>query len=194
MNKLPDIVQALLDPGIYPEPTKTVSLEQTQMSFVFLCDEYVYKIKKPVNLGYLDYTTLEKRKVFCEKEIELNKRLTTGVYLGVVPITRQGKTYSIGGSGEIAEYAVKMRKLPRERMLDVLLKEDGVTADMMPGLAAKIADFHSKAATGPQINVYGDIDTITHNNEENLSQMGMYIGKTLSRRQHQKIAISPQLY
>ncbi|MDD4873413.1 MAG: AAA family ATPase [Dehalococcoidales bacterium] len=188
MNRLPEMVQALLQPEIYPEPTKRVRLEQTQMSFVFLGDKYVYKIKKAVNLGYLDYTTLEKRKFFCEKEIELNQRLSTDVYIGVIPITKKDKKYAIGGTGEIVEYAVKMRKLPGERMLDVLLKENSVTDEMMPRLAARMADFHSKAATNSRINIFGSVDSIAHNNEENLSQMGKYIGRTLSRRQYQRIA------
>jgi uncharacterized protein len=188
MNKLPAMVQALLKPEIYPEPTKNVRLEQTQMSFVFIGDEYVYKTKKAVNLGYLDYTTLEQRKFFCDKEVELNQRLSPDTYIGVIPITKKDKKYAIGGRGGIVEYAVKMKVLPGDRMLDVLLKENSVTDDMMPRVAVKMADFHSKAATNSQVNIFGNIDTITHNNEENLSQMGKYIGRTLSRQEHQQIA------
>ncbi|MBM4433117.1 MAG: hypothetical protein FJ025_03880, partial [Chloroflexi bacterium] len=72
MSRLPEMVQKLLDPVAYPHPVKGVELMQTQMSFVFLTDDYVYKVKKPVNLGYLDYTTLEKRLFYCQKEVELN--------------------------------------------------------------------------------------------------------------------------
>ena len=85
---LPELVKALLEPKAYPETTKKVELVQTQMSFVFLTDEYVYKVKKPVDLGYLDYTTLEKRLYFCQHEVELNQRLCPETYLGVVSITR----------------------------------------------------------------------------------------------------------
>lgn len=188
MSTLPEIAQALLCPEIYPEPTKTVRLEQTQMSFVFITDKFVYKTKKAINLGYVDYTTLEKRKFFCDKEVELNKRLSPDTYIGVIPITKKDGKYAFGGDGEIVEYAVKMKILPFERMLEVLLKEDSVSDDMMPRVAAKIADFHSKAATGKVINDFGKIEQIDHNNEENLAQMAPYIGRTLTAQEHQKIA------
>ena len=113
MSKLPEMIQALMKPEIYPEPTEGIELEQTQMSFVFLTDNHAYKVKKPVNLGYLDYTTLEKRRHFCYKEVELNKRLCPNAYLGVMVINRQQDSFSIGGAGEIMEYAVKMRRLHR---------------------------------------------------------------------------------
>ena len=85
---LPELVKALLEPKAYPEAPQSIELVQTQMSFVFLTDNYVYKVKKAVNLGYLDYTTLEKRHFYCQKEVELNRRLCPEVYLGVVPVTR----------------------------------------------------------------------------------------------------------
>ncbi len=188
MSNLPEIAQALLCPEMYPEPTKTVRLEQTQMSFVFITDRFVYKTKKTINLGYVDYTTLEQRKFFCDKEVELNKRLSPDTYIGVIPITRKDGKYAFGGDGEIVEYAVKMKILPLDRMLDVLLKEDSVSDDMMPRVAVKMADFHSRAATSNVINDFGKIELINHNNEENLSQMAPYIGRTLTAQEHQKIA------
>ncbi|HAS05056.1 MAG TPA: hypothetical protein DCR71_04830 [Dehalococcoidia bacterium] len=188
MSNLPEMARALLKPEIYPEPTKNVRLMQTQMSFVFITDRYVYKTKKAVNLGYVDYTTLEKRKFFCHKEVELNKRLSPYTYIGVIPITEKDGVYTFDGDGEIVDYAVKMKILPSDRMLDVLLKENGVTDDMMPRVAAKMADFHSKAETGNVINDFGKIELINHNNEENLSQMAPYIGRTLTQREYEKIA------
>ncbi len=188
MNKLPEMIQALLNPEIYPEPTKKVRLEQTQMSFVLLGDEYVYKTKKSVNLGYVDYTTLEKRKTFCDKEVELNKRLCPDTYIGVIPITKKDGKFALDGDGEIVDYAVKMKLLHAENMLDTLLKKNSVTDDMMPRLAEKIADFHNHAATGKEINAFGNIDIITHNNEENLTQMSPYIGRTLTPWKYNQIA------
>ena len=82
MAKLPDLIEALLDPKIYPEPTKQVELLQTQISYVLLAGEYVYKVKKPVDMGFLNYTTLEKRFYFCKKEVELNRRQCADAYLG----------------------------------------------------------------------------------------------------------------
>src|SRR3990170_3337132 len=104
--------EALLEPEAYPHGPKEIRLVQTQMSFVFLTGDYVYKIKKPVNLGYLDYTTLEKRQFFCQREVELNQRLCSDTYLGIIPITRSHGTFALDGQGEIVEYAVKMRYLP----------------------------------------------------------------------------------
>jgi len=81
MLQLPEMVQALLDPGIYPEATRGVELVQTQMSFVFLTDDYVYKVKKPVDLGFLDYTTLDRRQFYCQQEVTLNRRLLSLIHI-----------------------------------------------------------------------------------------------------------------
>ncbi len=126
MLQLPEVAQALLNPKTYPDAPSAVELMQTQMSFVFLAGDYVYKVKKPVNLGYLDYTTLEKRRFYCQREVELNQRLCPNAYLGVVPITRDAGNILLGGRGEIIEYAVKMRHLPQEAMLNVLLAKNQV--------------------------------------------------------------------
>lgn len=134
MPQLPELVQGLLEPKAYPEATKRIELVQTQMSFILLTDEYVYKVKKPVNLGFLDYTTLDKRRFFCQREVELNQRLCPEVYLGVVPITKDERKILIQGKGEAIEYAVKMRRLPKEAMMDVLLVNNKVT----PRMVAKV--------------------------------------------------------
>ncbi len=187
MSRLPEMVQALLEPGIYPEPTKRVELAQTQMSFVFLTDNYAYKVKKPVDLGYLDYTTLEKRRFFCHKEVELNRRLCPEVYLGVVPIVRRKGGFSIGGKGRASEYAVKMRRLPGELMMDVLLRENRVSPEMLSRLAEKLAKFHQKAETSPAISVFGKVDTVRQNTEENFGQTEKYLDKTISRAKYKQI-------
>jgi aminoglycoside phosphotransferase family enzyme len=97
MAELPELIQALLDPEIYPKIPQRVELVQTQISYVFLAGEYVYKVKKPVDMGFLDYSTLEKRLNLSRKEVELNQRLSKDVYLGVVPITKEKGRYIIGG-------------------------------------------------------------------------------------------------
>ena len=187
MPKLPEMVQALLQPKAYPEPTQGVELAQTQMSFVFLTDNYVYKVKKSVNLGYLDYTTLDKRQFYCQREIELNRRLCPDVYLGVVPITRQQGGIFIEGKGKAIEYAVKMRRLPQELMMDVLLLSNQVSAQMLTKLAQKLAEFHQKAETNTDISAFGSLYTISQNTGENFSQTEKYIGTTISGQQYQRI-------
>ncbi len=176
MAKLPELVQALLDPQAYPEATQQVELVQTQISYVFLAGEYVYKVKKPVDMGFLDYTTLEKRLYFCKKEVELNRRLCVDAYLGVVPITKDKKGYIIGGRGEAQEYAVRMRRLPQDKMMDVLLKQDKVTPSMVERVAAILVDFHRKAAASEEITRLGGIEAVIKNTSENFEQTEKYFG------------------
>jgi len=181
---LPELAQALLDPKAYPDATSGIELMQTQMSFVFLTSDYVYKLKKPVDLGYLDYTTLDKRQFYCQREVELNRRLCPDAYLGVVPITRDKGGISIGGQGEVIEYAVKMRRLPREAMMDELMAGNRVSPQMIARVAQKIAGFHQKAET---VSGFGDLDTITRNTEENFTQTIKYIGSTISQERYRRI-------
>jgi len=187
MPELPELIQALLDPKAYPDPPQGIELAQTQMSFVFLTNDYVYKVKKPVNLGYLDYTTLDKRRFYCQREVELNRQLCPDVYLGVVPIIRHKGCILIEGQGKAIEYAVKMRRLPYEAMMDVLLANNKVSPPMVASVAEKLAEFHQKAETNASISAFGDLGTITENTEENFAQTEKYIGKTISREQYQHI-------
>jgi aminoglycoside phosphotransferase family enzyme/predicted kinase len=181
-SALPPYVKALLRPDAYPDHPARVEMVQTQMSFVFLTGLYTYKTKKPVNLGYLDYTTLEKRLHFCRQELDLNRRLAPGAYLDVLPITASKEGIRVGGSGETIEYAVKMKQLPRDRMMDVLLKKDGVAQEMLAQVAALMSAFHSKAATSAEIGSYGSLQMIKTNTDENFSQTEKYIGSIIPAR------------
>lgn len=183
-SELPLYVQALLNPLTYPERPASVELQQTQMSFVFLTGSHAYKTKKPVNLGYLDYTNLEKRGYFCRQELELNRRLSPGAYIDVLPITQSPAGIHIGGNGEIIEYTVKMKQLPRDRMMDVLLSQYRVTPAMLERVATLMADFHHRAATNPLISAFGSLEGIRTNNDENFSQTEKYIGTLISRKSH----------
>jgi len=157
------------------------------MSFVFIADDYVYKIKKSVNLGYLDYTTLEKRQFYCQRELELNQRLCPDVYLNVIPITQERGNIVLGGEGEVIEYAVKMRRLPQEAMMDVLLGSGKVSAEMIARVAEKLADFHRRTETSADISAFGDLETITQNTEENFTQTEKYIPNIIPRDTYQRI-------
>ena len=188
MPQLPELVQALLDPKAYPETLpQGIELVQTQMSFVFLTDDYVYKVKKPVNLGYLDYTSLDRRRFYCQREVELNRRLCPDAYLGVVPITRDKGDTFVEGQGEVIEYAVKMRRLPQEAMMDVLLANNQVSPQMVTSLAQKLVEFHQRAETNVNISAFGDLDAITKNTEENFTQTVEYIGRTISQAKYRHI-------
>ncbi|MFC2005182.1 gluconokinase [Chloroflexota bacterium] len=185
--QLPEIVQALLNPEAYPDATSEVEMVQTQMSFVFLTSDYVYKVKKPVDLGYLDYTTLEKRYFYCRREVELNQRLCPDAYLGVVSINQDKGDIQIEGKGGVIEYAVKIRHLPREAMLNVLLTNNQVSAEMITGVARKMAEFHQEAGTNATIGAFGDLDVIITNAEENFTQTVKYIGNTISQKSYRHI-------
>ncbi len=181
------IVRALLESRAYPHKPQKVELVQTQMSFIFLTGEYVYKIKKPVNLGYLDYTTLEKRLYFCDQELELNRRLCPGAYLAVVPIIEEKSRLRVEGRGKVIEYAVKMKQLPQERMMDVLLPLGEVTAEMVTSVSEKLVSFHRQAETNQKIAAFGRLDVIRQNTDENFTQTERYIGSSITVGQYQHI-------
>ncbi|MCD6230415.1 MAG: AAA family ATPase [Dehalococcoidia bacterium] len=187
MDKLPPLVESLLKPQAYSHDTRNIQLVQTQMSFLFLTGDYVYKVKKPVNLGYLDYSTLEKRRYFCHQELELNRRLCPHAYLEVAPIVQQDTEFHVDGTGNIVEYTVKMKQLPQERMMDVLLTQGKVTSEMISQVAKKLAHFHHKAHTGPEIAAFGKLDVITQNTSENFSQTEKYIDVSLSSPRYNRI-------
>ncbi len=188
MAELPAVIQALLEPNAYPEaPEKGIELMQTQMSFILLADDFVYKIKKPVNLGFLDYSTLDKRRYYCQQEVKLNRRLCPEAYLGITPITRDQNRILVAGGGETIEYAVKMRHLPAEAMLDSLLVNNRVTPQMLASVAEKLAGFHQTAETSAGISTFGNLDAINENTGENFVQTKPYLGKTISRKQYQHI-------
>ncbi len=191
MSELPSIVKALLKSQAYSHKPQKIELVQTQMSFVFLTGDYVYKVKKPVNLGYLDYTTLEKRQFFCHQELELNRRLCPDVYLAVVPIIASHQpsaiSYQLECEGNPIEYAVKMRQLPQDRMLDVLLPQNRVTEQMVAKVAEKLAGFHQKAKTSSEIAAFGKLDIIRRNTDENFTQTEKYIGLSIPRLSYDHI-------
>ncbi|AKG53198.1 hypothetical protein DGWBC_0517 [Dehalogenimonas sp. WBC-2] len=182
MSQLPALIVALLDPVRYPdENPDEVKVIQTQMSFVLLTAKFAYKIRKPVNLGYVDYTTLEKRRFFSNKEVVLNQRLCPDTYIGVIPVVnRHGETF-LGGAGEVVDYAVKMKLLSAAGMADSLLVSGSLTKDMISAVAVKIADFHKKAETSIEINHFGDVAAITSNVTENFEQSRPYIDRALSQ-------------
>jgi aminoglycoside phosphotransferase family enzyme len=184
VSQLPEFIQALLIPETYPHPVGDIKLMQTQMSYVFLTGDFVYKVKKPVDLGYLDYTTLEKRLYYCQREVELNKRLCPDAYVGVLTINNDNRAFSIDGKGNIEEYAVKMRYLPQERMLNILLAQNQVSVDMIKSVARIISDFHKRAEI---IKGFGAPDTIKLNTDENFSQTEKYVGQSISKETYRRI-------
>jgi uncharacterized protein len=180
MNEQKQVVEALLNSQAYPEESGKIKLIQTHISFVFLTKKFVYKMKKAVNFGFLDFSTLEKRQFFCEKELQLNRRLCAEVYLEVVPINKSNNI-KIKGEGETIEYALKMKRLPQQKIMTLLLKQDKVTNKIIDELTKIIASFHSKAQLGSDINEYGSLKIVKTNWEENFAQTLKYIDQTITK-------------
>jgi aminoglycoside phosphotransferase family enzyme len=187
MPELEALVKALSNPKAYPHSPKSVELVQTQISFVFLAGDYVYKVKKPVDFGFLDFTTLEKRRFYCDQEVALNRRLCPNIYLGVVCITKKGRSFQVEGSGREVEYAVKMRPLPYQRMMDRMLQNDQVTPQMVEMVAKRLVEFHRQAEISEEQAKIGGLDTVARNAEENFSQVNSYVNKTITKEQYEQI-------
>jgi aminoglycoside phosphotransferase family enzyme len=175
------VVEALMKPEAYDEEPSETELIQTHISFIFLTRNFVYKVKKAVDLGFLDFTTLEKRRFFCEKELGLNRRLCEGMYLEVVPINRSN-VIKIKGEGEIVEYAVKMKRMPQEKIMNKLLEKDKVDNRLISRIAKIIAEFHSEAETNRRISEFGSLAIIGTNWKENFEQTRKFIGKAISMK------------
>lgn len=175
--------EALLDKRSYPHAVSEVRMVQTHISWVYITDTVVYKVKKPVDFGFLDFTSLPGRKYFCEQEIRLNRRLSPHIYLDVVPVTDEGDYAAFGGRGPIVDYAVKMNYIPEEKLLRRFLDRKDIITDVLARVAEKIARFHSQAESSPEIDAFGSIETIKRNTDENFDQTLNYIGKSVSRDQ-----------
>ena len=187
MTSLPPHIAALLSPEAYPHKVERVDLVQTHISYVFLAGDFVYKVKKPVDLGFLDFTTLEKRRHFCQEEVRLNRRLCPGIYLDVVPVAYVEGTVAVDAAGAVVDYAVKMKRLPEERMMGHLLEKEAVSPEMVRALARRLAEFHASAETGPEVEAFGGLETIAGNWRENFDQTEPYVGRTITVRQFQEI-------
>lgn len=165
-----NVIEALKDPSSYDEDVDEIELLQTHISFVFLTGRYAYKIKKPVDFGFLNFTTLEKRKFFCEEELRLNRRLCGDLYIDVVPINRSEESIKVKGPGETVEYAVKMRQLSQDAIMGRLLLKDLVTTEHVEEIARLLSEFHREAKTGAGIDEYGSLGQVRANWVENFEQ------------------------
>lgn len=174
-TSLPPLIQSMQRPEFYPHPVaEPIRLVQTHVSYVLLTGEFAYKVKKPVDFGFLDYSTLEKRHHFCQEELRLNRRTAPSLYLEVVPLAQQGDKYSIGEPA--VEYAVKMRQFPQECLLSRLFERGELGEELMRRLAQEVAAFHLKAETNDYIRGFGAIPKIRQSIDENYEQTVDFIG------------------
>jgi aminoglycoside phosphotransferase family enzyme/predicted kinase len=181
--ELTRLITALSDPAAYPDAGEAVEVRQTHISAVFLTKRHAYKVKKPANLGFLNFTTIEKRRHFCEEEVRLNRRLAPSVYLDVVPITEEAEgALKVEGAGEAVEWAVKMERLPEEASLLSRLERGELTPALLEALAARVAEFHSRADGGPHVAAFGRFHVVADNAWENFAQSVAHVGVTLTQR------------
>jgi aminoglycoside phosphotransferase family enzyme/predicted kinase len=177
---LPLLVADLLRAAAFAHPAQDLRLVETHISWVILAGPYAYKLKKPVDFGFLDFTTLERRRADCEAEVALNRRLCADLYLGVVDVVQRDGRYCIGPPGVPLEPAVWMRRLPDSGMLPALLARGSADERLMVRLARHLTGFHATAATGSGVNEYGGVATLRHNWEENFAQTEPFVGRTLT--------------
>lgn len=168
---LPPLIQALLDPAVYDHPTESIHCLETHISWIILTGPYAYKIKKPVDFGFLDFSTLDKRHFYCREELRLNRRLAPQIYLAVVALTGNPICPRIGGAGPILEYAVKMRQFQQEDLLAERARRGELKEAYLTALAELIARFHQSSARAETQAPYGDPDLIQEAAEQNFAQI-----------------------
>lgn len=178
----PALIAAMLRPETYARAPAAVELIQTHISYVFLAGSEVYKIKKPVRFSFLDFSTLEQRRRVCHEEVRLNRRLARDTYIGVVAICPGASGYRLGPEDDPAavEYAVHMRRLPAERMLDHLLDRAAVSTVMIDQIALRLAGFHRDAEAGPEVAANGDPAAIWAILQDNFSGVSRFRGLTIA--------------
>jgi hypothetical protein len=179
--------KALLNPKIYPDHPKEVGFLETHISLLFFTGNHVYKVKKPVDFGFLDFTSLEKRKFFCVQEVNLNRRLSPEIYLGVVKITKDGDRILLDGRGEVVEYAVKMKQIPEELLMDKLLEKKQVTSKMIEAVSEKLVHFYFTAETNESIQSFGRPERVKQDTDENFEQTIRYMGITIPEDVYEEI-------
>ena len=182
-----ELISFLLDPKAIPEKPGNVAHIETHISHVFVCDTFVYKIKKPVNFGFLDFSSLKKRQYFCNKEVILNTRLAKDIYLNVVPIYEADGHYSfIENKNRPVEYAVRMKRIPMDCLLFNLIAEGRPLYGDLEEVGRTLALFHgnTKPYRGRK---FGGIETILAATEENFEQIKPFCGITLDQQAYETI-------
>lgn len=180
--QLRELRKAMSDPAFYPHAAGRVEVRETHISLVFLTDDVVYKVKKPVDFGFLDFRSLSNRKRCCLREVELNRRLSHGVYLDVVDIRRDASgRLRLDGDGETVEHAVRMARLPDEANLAALLRREPLGDERLEALGGLLAEFYATAEHGEDIDGFGEPGLVQVNTEENFEQIGPYVAGRLDQ-------------
>ncbi|MGM0767754.1 MAG: AAA family ATPase [Pseudomonadota bacterium] len=166
-----NLILALQNPALYEHPVKDFQVLETHISQVLLTGDYAYKIKKPMDFGFLDFSTLARRKHFCEEELRLNSRLADALYLDVVPITGSPEEPVIGGQGEPFEYAIRMRQFDQRELFDVRQENSSLTPELLTSLATQVADFHDTLPPVADDKPLGTPEAVFAAMQENFDQI-----------------------
>ncbi|MEC4894907.1 MAG: AAA family ATPase [Oscillatoria sp. PMC 1051.18] len=182
-----NLIQQMQQPEFYPHPVETpIKLFQTHVSYVLLAGDYAYKVKKAVNFGFLDYSSVAKRKHFCEEEIRLNQPNAPEIYLEVLSIAQTGDKFVLDGDGEPVEYVLKMRQFPQDALMNEMFKQGKLTTELMADLGRVVAEFHRQTPTNDYIRSFGEIEKISEAFTENYEQTDKYIGGPQTKQQFEE--------
>ncbi|MDI9246592.1 bifunctional aminoglycoside phosphotransferase/ATP-binding protein [Marinobacter sp. CHS3-4] len=165
------LIQALQNPELYDHPVTEFRVLETHISWVILTGDYAYKIKKPMDFGFLNFSTLDRRKHFCEEELRLNKRLADALYLEVLPISGSPEAPVLGGNGEPFEYAIRMRQFDQDGLFDKQQERGELEAEQLYSLAEQVAQFHDKLSPIPDDKPLGTPDAVFAAMQENFDQI-----------------------
>jgi aminoglycoside phosphotransferase family enzyme len=170
------LIAALRDPGAFPPPrAASVDVAQTHASAVFLVGDSAWKVKKPVNLGFLDFSTPALRRADCERELQLNRRMVPALYRGLAAVVRREGSVRVvrdpHPEDEVVEWAVEMRRLPADGMLNRLIPAGGVTERHLEDFAFRLAVFHRSADAGPDVRAHGAVDVLRARQAQNLERL-----------------------
>jgi aminoglycoside phosphotransferase family enzyme len=186
---LPQFLQDLLQPSAYDHPAPDIRLVQTHISYVVLAGDYVYKFKKPVDFGFLDFSTLEKRHFCCRQELKLNRRLSPDIYLDLVKITKKNDRHILGGEGEAVEYGVKMVRMPEERMMINVIRAGQLGRSHIDEVVDVLVPFYEQAEQNREIDRFGTAEAVAVNVLENFEQTREFVGQgALSASQFEVIS------
>ena len=183
----PPLIQALQNPALYDHPVSAFEVIETHISWVILTGDYAYKIKKPVNLGFLDFSTLELRHHYCLQELSLNHRLAPQLYLDVITISGTAEEPTLNNNGAAIEYAIKMRQFPQQAQLDRVLMRHELQPQQIDQLADTIAAFHQQIEVAPQSSSYGTPAAILDPVIENFNQIHPFLIADEEKRRLQQL-------
>lgn len=182
-NAQAQYIQALRNPALYSPSPAQVELIETHISYVLLAGAYVYKIKKPVNFGFLDFSSLAKRKHYCEEELRLNRRHATDIYLAVVAIGGSLDQPILNATQNIFEYAVKMRRFAQDELFDHVLAQQQIHNDDIDVLAQSLVDFHQNVAVASPSMDYGSFDQVKKYTLENITVVESFLSTEQDKKQ-----------